>query len=177
MLHSSTVYEELIQIPLIIKLPSSLKPLNHTVTSLVESIDLMPTMLELLEIPYGTESFDGKSLTPIIFSSESFHKDFIFSRSAGEYPLLCIRSEKYKYILHLNRYGKYNDFSRDELYDLRKDSDERENLISARPRVAARLRKHLLKWIEEKSKIQYKPEESQVQEKIKSQLRALGYLE
>jgi hypothetical protein len=31
--------------------------------------------------------------------------------------------------------------------------------------------------MEEKSKIQYKAEESQVEEKIKSQLKALGYLE
>ncbi len=177
MLHSSTVYEELIQIPLIIKLPSKLKPLNHTVTSLVESIDLMPTMLELLEIPYGAESLDGKSMAPIIFSSESFHKDFIFSRSAGEYPLICIRDKRYKYILHFYNYQKNRDFSQDELYDLSEDSAEKKNLTNERPRVAARLRNHLLKWIEEKSKIQYKPEKSQVEEKIKNQLRTLGYLE
>jgi arylsulfatase A-like enzyme len=177
MLHSSTVYEELIQIPLIIKLPSSLKPLNHAVTSLVESIDLMPTVLEWLEIPYAAESFDGKSMVPIIFSSKSFHKDFIFSRSAGEYPLICIRDKRYKYILHFYNYQKNRDFTQDELYDLSEDSAEKKNLINERPGVAARLRKHLLKWIEEKRKIKYEAEKSQVEEKIKSQLRALGYLE
>jgi arylsulfatase A-like enzyme len=177
MLHSSTVYEELVKIPLIIKLPSSLKPINHAVISLVESIDIMPTLIELLEIPYQLDYLDGKSMVPLFFSSESGSKEFIFSRSAGEYPLLCMRSEKYKYILHLNRYKKYNDFSQDELYDLRKDPDEKKNLISARPRVAARLRNHFLKWMEEKSKMHYEAEKSQVVEKIKSQLRALGYLE
>jgi arylsulfatase A-like enzyme len=177
MLHSSTVYEELIQIPLIIKLPRSLKPINRKIAALVESIDIIPTLLELLEISYQLDYFDGKSLTPLFLTLESSGKECIFSRSAGDYPLLCMRNEKYKYILHLNRYEKYNDFSQDELYDLRKDQDEKKNLIRAHPRVAARLRNQLLKWMEEKSKIQYKPEESQVEEKIKSQLRALGYLE
>lgn len=174
MLHSSTVYEELIQIPLIIKLPTYSEAAKEKITALVESIDLMPTLLELLNIPYQEDSFDGKSLAPLIFTANKQHKEYIHSRSAGEKPLLCLRGRRYKYILRLYAGQKKNDFSQDELYDLRA---ERKNLIKIHPRVAMRLRKHLLEWMEEKSKGQYEPEKSQVEDKIKSQLKALGYLE
>jgi len=176
MLHSSTVYEELIQIPLIIKFPPYFNASNYTITALVESIDIMPTLLELLNISYQEELFDGKSLAPLISIPDSHHKEYIYSRSAGESPLLCLRGKRYKYILHIYPYLKEKDFSHDELYDLRFDRAEKKNLIKNRPRVAMRLRKHLLEWMEEKSKGQYEPEKSQVDDKIKNQLKALGYL-
>ena len=64
--HGVDLYNELIKIPLIIKLPQKL---NKTVQENVESIDILPTILDVLGLEYKNE-YSGSSLIPLIFGHE-----------------------------------------------------------------------------------------------------------
>ena len=60
-MHGATVYDEIVQVPLILSAPGTIEP--GVVESQVRSIDLMPTLLELAGLP-ARES-DGESLLPL----------------------------------------------------------------------------------------------------------------
>ncbi len=58
--HAWTLYNESLNVPLIIWAPGVLKPQRHS--AIVSTVDLMPTLLDLMEIPHGSRDFDGTSL-------------------------------------------------------------------------------------------------------------------
>lgn len=65
-LSDSNLYKELAHIPLIIHHP---KVQPHRVSSLVQIVDLYPTILEILDIPYDKGNIHGRSLLPQIQSN------------------------------------------------------------------------------------------------------------
>ena len=60
-MHGATVYDEIVEVPLVLSAPGTIEP--GVVESQVRSIDLMPTLLELAGLP-ARES-DGESLLPL----------------------------------------------------------------------------------------------------------------
>ena len=61
-MHGATLYDEIVQVPLILSAPGRLEP--GVVESQVRSVDLMPTLLELAGLP--ARETDGESLLPAI---------------------------------------------------------------------------------------------------------------
>ncbi|MCP3696034.1 MAG: sulfatase-like hydrolase/transferase, partial [Planctomycetaceae bacterium] len=88
--HGFTLYDELIHVPLVIKLPGQAK--GQVIADRISSIDVMPTVLDLLDIPVPTKAqkqLRGTSLTPtmqgerarrIVFS-ETDYRDYTFKRA------------------------------------------------------------------------------------------------
>ncbi len=60
-MHGATVYDEIVQVPLILSAPGTIE--TGVVESQVRSIDLMPTLLELAGLP--AREADGESLLPL----------------------------------------------------------------------------------------------------------------
>ena len=58
--HAWTLYDESIHVPLIFWAPGVLEP--QRLSALVCTVDLLPTMLDLLEIPHNRRDFDGSSI-------------------------------------------------------------------------------------------------------------------
>jgi|Deesub1362B_J571_1020462.scaffolds.fasta_scaffold00056_3 arylsulfatase A-like enzyme len=168
--HNTTVYEEMIKIPLIIKFPDESRIKPRRIPYLVEIVDLTTTFFDLFELPKKMNySLEGKSLLPLIFSNQPV-KDFIFSRTIIPLSLYCIRSERYKYILNLN-----NNCA--ELYDLKSDPGEKINLISNRF-IASFLHQYLLNHLLSAQKIKKGKEKYiEIDEKTRERLRSLGYLD
>ena len=145
------MYEEITHMPLVIEQPggAGAGTVNST---LVSHVDLLPTMLELagLDVPPIVE---GQSMVSLLQGEEDpdrnvvmeFHRYEIEHDSWGGFqPIRCIVSGHYKLVINL--------LHTDELYDLKEDPAEVNNLI-AHPDYAGiqdRLHDRLLDWMYEK---------------------------
>jgi hypothetical protein len=97
-MHSHTLYDELLHVPLIVKLAGS-RPASDVIEPQVRSIDIMPTLLELLglESPAEVEGrslvglMDGEDLEPLAAVSQQDTSDPM--------PPSSIRTEERKLIL------------------------------------------------------------------------------
>lgn len=117
------LFESCDRVPLIIRVPDSLKK-GATIPGsksegLVELVDLYPTLVDLCEIPPKPE-LQGRSLTPMLSDPESNGKDFAYTVvSRGKELGRAIRTQRYRYTSWATG---------EELYDLVGDPSEETNL-------------------------------------------------
>jgi arylsulfatase A-like enzyme len=113
----------------------------------VRSIDILPTILEMLDIPLDSKykKIDGKTLTPLINGKKE--ERIAFSQSGNplknnEPPkkpnISSIRTDNWKYI-----FNEYDDT--EELYDLILDEKETDNLFSSKPKIIINLKNYMNK--------------------------------
>lgn len=122
----SYMYEGVVHIPLIVRAPGKLTA-GTAVDSLVEEVDIMPSLLELLGIaaPVGVQ---GKSLVPLAQNPNMRHKDAVFS----EFPTIkMVRTRDWK-LVH------YTKAKHGELYHLAEDPYELTNLYDDPKYASAR---------------------------------------
>lgn len=135
--HGLTLYDELIHIPLIIRIPGQNA---KSVKEQVRSIDLMPTALELLGITADKNikgQMKGVSLVPLIGGKKIQLDAF----SETDYLLQTFKrslrkSNGWKFIYDLKTRER-------ELYNLNTDPTETKNLAESRPKIAAELEQEL----------------------------------
>ena len=164
--HGATLYQELVHVPLLVKLPRG-EGKGKRIGETVRQIDVLPTILDVLgaEVPRG---IGGRSLLPLLsapsprppvaFSSLDVDGRRIESALVGNRKLIHT-------LAHDQRpFGM-------ELYDLASDPAERRNLIAAHPDAA----RSLAPLLERKTP---SPEAPAVplDRELEAQLRALGYL-
>lgn len=90
------LYEELVHIPLAISVPDS-RVKNEAIDALVSQIDILPTILDYLEIPIPQQC-QGRSLKPLIEGKVESVNDYIFLEyTGGAVPdMFAVRSAYYK---------------------------------------------------------------------------------
>ncbi len=131
--------EALIHVPLIINCPANYQP--REVDSLVESIDVFPTLAELSgnEPPAGLQ---GESLVPLASGAAKAEREYAFSEEFyGQGPFLfSVRNREYKYIL--------SSTGNEELYHLPPDPWEWHSLINSpeHQEVLNELRQAMMLW-------------------------------
>jgi len=113
------IFDELISIPFAISLPDSNEP--KVISSLVSSVDIMPTILNYVNIAIPSQC-KGQSLKPLIEGKTSNIRDFVFVEYTGGAVEDCyaVRFEKYKFI-----YEKDDIFA----YDLKSDPCEQKKIF------------------------------------------------
>ncbi len=129
--HSDTLYDELIRVPLIIRVPQ-VRP--RIVSSQVQLIDLYPTLLELgrAEAQPGQV---GQTLIPVLHGAERSQPAFS-EIAGGQY---AIRLDEWKLIVWAD--------GRHALFDLRHDSHEQHDVATAEPARVASLRRVLDRYL------------------------------
>lgn len=169
------LYDETIHIPLIFRWPAEL-PKKKRIGGHVQHVDLVPTILDLLEV--GEGDFDGKSLLPLIRGKiKKLRSEIHFQEQehAGKATRMAVRTADYKYIEKLPKGRKpHQRFKHeqgadenDELYDLRKDPREIRNVAKVRPHVARRIRTRLFKWISSLERKTMRMEKRRIREKVR----------
>ncbi len=124
--HGFQLHDELIHVPLIIKIPYTKR--YRRIKTLVQNIDIMPTVLEItgIKVPHYVQ---GKSLLPLIREkkNKALHK-YIYGQSPeAQY----IRSEEWKLIKKKLTRGK--------LYHLTEDPQELRDVSYFYPEVYTKL--------------------------------------
>jgi len=145
------LYDVTIRVPLIIWCPSMFSSYVR-VSSLVQHVDLVPTLLDILNIDEKYD-FNGKSLVPLIKGERDCIHSFVYVEEAHTQRKRAIRMENFKYIYALSNEGavcRYCGFihrGTEELYYLRKDPQELLNVVEVYLRVTQELEETLEGWI------------------------------
>ena len=167
--HGFFIYDGTLRVPLIFYSPMHL-PKKKVVEARVRLIDIMPTILEMLTIP-ADEEIQGVSLLPYV---EGRNKQILSSYIETYFP-----QENYgcsELIGLIDGDWKYIHAPKPELYDLKSDPREENNVFQREEKVASSMMKKLegmiLKFSSEK-KIERRRLTSQEKEK----LRSLGYVD
>ncbi|MEF8879371.1 MAG: sulfatase-like hydrolase/transferase, partial [Candidatus Thermoplasmatota archaeon] len=126
------LYEEVVHVPLIIY---GYKEKNYTADKLVQNIDLAPTICEMAEIPIPP-AFFGKS----VFES-SKTKEIIINSVVK----IAYRTQRYKLIFDKK---KENESEAYELYDLKNDKEEKNNIYKEKPKTSKKLTKDMINLLE-----------------------------
>jgi len=176
--HGHTLYNELLWVPLIIKLPRSLQTAKvELIEKRVTVQSIMPTVLDLCGIDFPRTELTSPSLAPM-WHSRSFpqYKDPLYStalyiREDGESIVI---DEKMKYI-------RYAVTPREELYDLKKDPREQHSVAASFPRTLQEAKTILNDHQQKSTAIREAlgiPLEERVQmdDETMERLRSLGYI-
>lgn len=166
--HNGMLYDDMTRIPLVVKLPRSEGVKPRRIPNLVETIDVLPTLFDYLGLPIP-DRFEGDSLLPLITGSarQLRHPEVVTCTMPRQKH--AIRVGDYKYI--------FNRARPEELYNLRTDPDEQDNLARTERDVAEALRRKLEsmvdlasgKTLETKSNLRDDP-------KMDRLLESLGYI-
>lgn len=134
----TTLYQAGIKLPCIIKYPAQIAPssLSH---SPISWVDLMPTILDLAEIPFSPEQFHGRSFRNAIEQPSSvYEKDIYASHTFHEitmyYPMRAVIEGDMKLIWNLAYQLPYP-FASDLWWSSSWQESEREQQLNFGPRL------------------------------------------
>ena len=167
--HGFFVYQEGIHVPLIFVTPFN-KLQGISCSQVVSLVDIMPTMLEMAEIPFPLHT-QGESLVSLFFEPKKSHS---LAYAETYYPrfhygwseLKSIQNDRYKLIIAPEM----------ELYDLREDPDEKTNLASSQKKILAELKAKADDFIDRYSENALEMDYRKIDEETRERLAALGYI-
>lgn len=165
--HGIFLYDSTTHVPLIMKRAGNADA-GRVVTAQVRTLDILPTLLELLEVPTPA-NVDGSSLLALISGADNANRMALgetdYPLRFGWAPLRSVRANDFKFI----------EAPRPELYDLHSDPGEERNRYEPWNAVVQAARQTLAAT-KAKSMSQPKPSAGAVGSKTIAELRALGYL-
>ena len=169
--HVTRLYEPAIRVPLLISWPGRL-PAGEVISAPVSHIDLLPTIVDLLELD-DTERRSGQSLRPLLdgvgeaFSARAVVAETFRPESARDRRALI--ADGFKLILTPQD-------SRTELYDLGHDPGEIKNISTQDPQMISSLSRILRTQITRAEANATKSEEQALTDEQIQRLRSLGYV-
>jgi len=138
-----TNYEQAAHIPLIVVAPG-VAVAEAKSPSLVETVDIYPTLCELAGLPLP-KGLDGTSFVPALKSPSAPTKEAVFHvfprspKGLGELLGRAVRTERYR-LVEWKRPGAPADTAICELYDYAADPEETKNEAKDNPEAVAKLR-------------------------------------
>jgi arylsulfatase A-like enzyme len=135
--HGAFLYESTLRVPMILSLPGPL-PRGRRVLTPVRTIDLMPTILRIVDLPepddvQGTSLLPLTSRRPADLLLKSVSETLLPRENYGWSEIAALRIGDSKFILA----------PQEELYDLKTDPGETQNLAGRRDGDASRMKEDL----------------------------------
>ncbi len=168
--HGTSLFEEQINIPLIVKLPRN-KRAGTTDSRLVRSIDIAPSIIQAT----------GGSIPPAMQGANFLTEDAagveaVYSEEDHENNVIrSIRTDRWKLIV--TEEGSPRMPAPVQLFDMRSDPQETVNLAETHPDIVKALRQKMDTLSAEIKRGAYKAEEGSVDTVTRERLKALGYVE
>jgi arylsulfatase A-like enzyme len=167
-LHARTLYDEVIHVPLVFRIPGM--SVTQEIEEVVSVVDITPTVLDILNIDHPT-SVDGESLWPIITGARQRRvTSEVYSELEFTHDLTSVVSGPWKLIHHL-RSDSY------ELYNTIEDGVEENNLIDEAPGQASVLSQKLSRWLDVKRGESVAAPRAAPDARTTKDLKALGYIQ
>ena len=160
------LYDESIHIPLIF---NNLPVEGKRIKGFVQHVDIVPTLLDILNIPFKESEFDGITLVPTIRGEVNSLRSFIVAEESYTENKIAIRTNKWKYIYSPSKDAATCRFCGvihggiEELYHLGSDPKEMQNIVEEKPEIAKILRKNLFDWL---SNLKSKEEKKLISQRI-----------
>jgi choline-sulfatase len=144
-----SAYDELIHIPLLMSCPS-LIPGGVRVGHQTQNIDILPTVMDLLDLPIPS-SVQGQSLVPAMNGEPVEERPAFTETAQGGYQsteaMMKVRVRAHRAppwkLIHSLGPG----LDRTELYNLERDPEETKDVSADYPEVTDRMRKRLHAWL------------------------------
>jgi arylsulfatase A-like enzyme len=183
--HGESIYGEMIGVPMFVRWPGVVPP-GLVVERTTQSIDLMPTLLELARLPVP-EQAQGRSLVPLMASpgdpaAYGGGRAPVFSETGGD-------DEEYRVpdaytVIHDGWKLIWNEIRHDdrpelELFDRTNDPLDLQNVAEEHPEKVAELKRLLDRWKAEAQAARVSDEglEEELSPAELEELKALGYLD
>ncbi len=164
--HNSTVYDEMLHVPFILRVPRGFETGAVDVERLATLADLAPTLLGTVPatMDHPTEGVD-------LLAANGAHagRFFVARTTGGDSPYLGLRTERWKLIL--------TDWGHGELYDLLEDPGEQHDLALVNRPVFVALAQMLTQRAAEPPLLDPSTRSSDISEADREMLEALGYTE
>jgi arylsulfatase A-like enzyme len=187
--HIHAINENLIHVPLVVRQPARF-PAGTRVRGLCQTVDILPTVFDVIERDCPVKDLPGRTLVPDTFqpreeafaqvSPYTMHFPMIqmtlgFEQGLGRFNAhrRVIRTGSMKYI--------WSSDGRHELFDIKHDPQETQDLMQSKPDVATELDRRLSEWWKKQpafvpaSRDKTRAPEPLTLEAIE-QLRSLGYV-
>jgi arylsulfatase A-like enzyme len=188
--HGHSLFNEVIRVPLIIKLPKSITsraiddnegPTISTAASgkideTVTTQSIMPTILDISGIEYDANYLSSGSLKPLLRNPDSHIQEPIIS--AG----LLYFEDQESVTFNGSKYIRFTETNREILYDLIGDPGERISVLNSSPQKAERARNILRNHTKVAEKIRENNgiasgKVVEYDQETKEKLKSLGYLQ
>ncbi len=166
--HGFFIYNATLHIPVIIRVPGESSA--RVVSDLVSLPDLMPTVLAFLKIEAPSD-VQGRNLLPLMASKDKdagrtlYAETFLPRLHFNWSELRGSETENYHFI----------DAPKPELYDLKKDPGETNNLYGEKKAVADEMRNKLTMLIQQYSSGQELAQKTGLDPALMERLKSLGY--
>jgi len=172
--HGEVLFEEILRIALILHVPSQLGE-PRRVPQLVRTVDVMPTLLDLLGISRVGLPLQGQSLLPMLAGQSLELHAFSHARAVSEEEdaIYSVRSERWRFVLDRAT-------GAGQLYDLEEDPGETRDVARSNPEVVASFRRLLDRQDERDralaARVGPAAPTAGLDEPLQRDLRALGYI-
>ena len=182
--HDQSLYDELIRVPLIVRLPGD-EAAGRRVAAPVSLVDLLATIADLLERPEMAEQSRGNSWLPLIRGGDGSAVD-------RNLRIVAERHNQKKFFApFVSRRGHHNVAVREgswkaiwnvepdtlELYDLATDPGEQRDASAAMPERAAAMKRAARDWLASCRVPQTPVPKGPIEAEDRERLRALGYVD
>jgi len=171
--HGGTLFAEVLRVPLLIRVPGGG---HQRLDALVRTVDLMPTLLDLLGVDAAGRGADweGASLLPLVRGAEATERAALAElRVSRTRRIDSIERGRWKLVLDQSQGGI-------ALFDVESDPGETRDRAAENPRVVAALERELSDRIaaaEEKARRFGGEQRVELSDQQRERLRRLGYVE
>jgi arylsulfatase len=166
--HNNSVYDEMLRVPFILRLPEAANPEGRMLDRLVTLADIMPTFLASASLETDVR-FDGIDVVGNAPLQDAIDDRFFIAKTADETPTWGLRTQRFKLVLNNSGQGK--------LFDIVEDPGEQRNLRFANREVFVGLGLMLTRGLIEPPSLSGSTRESELPESDREMLEALGYIE
>jgi len=168
--HGTTLYDELLHVPLVLKLPGGERAGERS-RAQVRLLDVAPTLAQLGGHP-GETRWQGRSLLDV----EDRRPRVLFAETRYMGNLLtAVRSEGWKFIV--SNAGNPRGHAPEELYRVTRDPDERQDLAGRSPELQGRMDMMMLRELRATLRVSVADTVTELDEATAARLKTLGYME
>ena len=177
--HGAYAYQACARVPLMMRY-SPRVPAGLRVDTPFAMLDLMPTLLELLEVAPGEAlpQLQGRSWAAVFAGGTPPYRPTVTQSGAGQ---LAVRHRRWKYIFDPRpSTALVPVLEHEQLYDLQEDPMETRNVIAEHPRLTDKMRSIADQWVQlvrQRAGMFHSPpvQDSTLEPELLEQLKSLGY--